>query len=233
MPRIFLLPMILILALGIAREPAQAQQGAPGSQTQQSPQPSPTGAPGVKLHSPQGGQALQGSIPIKGNTDVAGFLSASLYFDYQGDTTHTWFLIAQSDQPVKEGTLAQWDTTTITDGDYNLRLSVTLSDGSQQVATVEGLRVRNYSAVETSTPTPVAPTATVVPGNTAIPTITTTPSLTPAPPTGTPLPPNPAQINTMDITNSMGKGALAIISLFALMGVYQGIRSLGKRHRES
>jgi hypothetical protein len=230
MPRIFLLTLILLLALGIASGPARAQQetptGAPPTQA------SPTPAPGVRLQSPRAGQALQGSVPILGNTDVAGFQSASLYFGYQGDRTQTWFLIAQSDQTVKDGSLVQWDTTTITDGNYNLRLIVTLSDGSQRVASVEGLRVRNYSAVETNTPTPITPTATAVPGDTAVPTRTSTPNPTPVPPTGTPLPPNPAQISRMDIASSMGKGALAIIGLFALMGAYQGVRSLGRKRRE-
>ena len=232
MPRILLLPLTLILVLGMASEPARAQQGTPGAEPPQTSQASPTPAPGVRLQSPQGGQALRGSVPILGNTDVAGFQSASLFFGYQGDPTQTWFLIAQSDQPVKDGTLAQWDTTTITDGDYNLRLRVTMSDGSQQMASVEGLRVRNYSAVETSTPTPATPTATALPGDTAIPTSTMTPSVTAVPPTGTPFPPNPAQITTLDVAGSMGKGALAILGLFALLGVYQGIRSLGKKRRE-
>lgn len=230
MPRILLFTLIFILALGIASGPAQAQQATPTGSPPQTPQASP--APGVRLQSPHGGQALQGSVPILGNTDVAGFQSASLYFGYQGDRTQTWFLIAQSDQAVKDGTLAQWDTTTITDGNYNLRLIVTLSDGSQQVARVEGLRVRNYSAVETNTPTPVTPTATAVPGDTAVPSRTPTPNPTTVPPTGTPFPPNPAQINGMDIASSMGKGALAILGLFALMGAYQGVRSLGRKRRE-
>lgn len=232
MPRIFLLTLILTLSLGMASETVRAQQGTPTGTAAQTTQSGPTPAPGVRLQSPKGGQALQGSVPILGNTDVAGFQSASLYFGYRNDPTHTWFLIAQSDQAVKDGSLAQWDTTTITDGDYDLRLIVTLDDGSQEIANVAGLRVRNYSVVETNTPTPVAPTATPVPGNTAIPTITTTPSATPVAPTGTPFTPNPAQINSMDIASSMGKGALAIIGLFALMGAYQGVRSLGKKRRK-
>jgi hypothetical protein len=232
MPRIFLFTLILMLSLGIASEPVRAQQETPTGTAAQTAQASPTPAPGVRLQSPQGGQALQGSVPILGNTDVAGFQSASLYFGYQSDPTHTWFLIAQNDQAVKDGSLAQWDTTTITDGDYNLRLIVTLDDGSQRVADVTGLRVRNYSVVETNTPTPVTPTATPLPGNTVEPTITPTPSATPVAPTGTPFTPNPAQINTMDIASSMGKGALAIIGLFALMGAYQGVRSLGRKRRK-
>jgi hypothetical protein len=231
MPRIFLLTLLLILVLRIASEPARAQQETPSGTPPQTSQASTTPAPGVRLRSPQGGQALQGSVPILGNTTVTGFQSASLYFAYQDDPTQTWFLIAQSDQAVKDGTLAQWDTTTITDGDYNLRLSVTLSDGSQLVSRIEGLRVRNYSAIETNTPTPVTPSVTVVPGNTAVPTSTTTPNPTPVPATGTPFAANPAQITTLDMASSMGKGALAIIGLFALIGAYQGIRSLGKKRR--
>jgi hypothetical protein len=231
MPRIFLLSLILILTLGMASEPVRAQQGTSTGTAPKTSQASPTPTPGVHLSSPQGGQALQGSVPILGNTDVAGFQSASLYFGYRGDPTHTWFLIAQSDQAVKDGTLAQWDTTTITDGDYSLRLIVNLGDGSQQVADVTGLRVRNYSVVETNTPTPFTPTATPMPGNTPVPSITPTPSATPVAPSGTPFTANPAQITTVDIASSMGKGVLAIIGLFALMGAYQGVRSMGRKRR--
>ena len=54
-------------------------------------------------------------------------------------------------------TLATWDTTSITDGDYILRLRVFFQDGSSQDVIVS-VTVRN-EAVPTATPLPPTPTA--------------------------------------------------------------------------
>jgi hypothetical protein len=181
---------------------------------------SATPEPGVVILSPIPGQALQGLVPIKGNTVENGFMSAELEFSYTHDPTHTWFLINETDKSVADGLLAQWDTTTLTDEIYNLRLTVRLRDGRRDSVTVSGLRVRNYSPIETDTPTPVTPTSTPVPGDTPVPTTTPTPTVTPVPPTFTPLPPNPAQLSTQDITTNLGKGALVMLGMFAMMGIY-------------
>ena len=79
---------------------------------------------------PKQGDVLQGVVTIRGSSNETGFLSAEVDFAYAGDTTGTWFLIATGSQPVDSNILASWDTTTITDGNYNLRLRVTLTDGT-------------------------------------------------------------------------------------------------------
>jgi hypothetical protein len=191
--------------------------------------PSATFVPGAAIHSPLPGQALQGLVPINGNTVENGFKSAELEFSYTYDPTHTWFLINETDKPVSDGLLAQWDTTTLTDEIYDLRLTILLSDGRRDSVTVSGLRVRNYTPIETDTPTPVTPTSTPVPGDTPIPTKTPTPTVTPIPPTFTPLPPNPAQLSTQDITTSLGKGALVMLGMFAMMGIYYVISLARKK----
>ena len=86
-------------------------------------------APQVEITSHNAGDAIRGIVPIEGNTEVEGFLSWELTFGYAGDTTGTWFFITESDQPVSGGILTQWDTTTLTDGTYNLRLTVFLDGG--------------------------------------------------------------------------------------------------------
>jgi hypothetical protein len=184
------------------------------------------GVPQVAIYSPTTGQALQGTISVTGKTLVEGFLSAELSFAYTQDLTDTWFLIYESDKPVSAGELTQWDTSTITDGEYNLRLVVTLEDGSSLTAQNTNLRVRNYTPIETLTP---EPTVTHAPGDTLVPTITPTSSITPLPPTATPLPPNPAQITPQDILMTIGKGILVAFGFFALMGIYQLIRSTTRR----
>jgi hypothetical protein len=179
------------------------------------------------VFSPQPGQALQGSVPINGNTAVEGFQSAELSFSYAGDARDTWFIIQEMDAPVSNGALADWDTTTLTDGEYTLRLVVRTDRGEPLVVTVSGLRVRNYTPVETATP---PPRPSPVPGVAAAPTAapTSTPTSTPAPlqPSGAPLPPNPAEISPAQISGSLAKGALAALGVFILLAGYHGLRQL-------
>ena len=186
----------------------------------------------VTIQNPSPGQALQGMVVIHGNTAVEGFQKAELEFSYHANSSGTWFLIEESDAPVT-GDLAQWDTNTITDGVYDLRLTVILADGSQTSVTVDGVRVRNYSAIETDTPTPPPLNATPNPGEALASTASPTATLTATPqaltPTFTPLPVNPAQLSTLQVWGSLGKGALAAAGLFALMGIYQMIHSLRRK----
>ncbi len=118
-----------------------------GMQTQPPDQP--------RLSSPQSGSAVQGSVNISGTTTQAGFQYAEISFSYAGAQAGSWFLVQQIQQPVNNALLAVWDTTTIADGSYHLRLQVFLSGGKVEEVVASGLRVRNYTAIETSTPTAV------------------------------------------------------------------------------
>lgn len=215
MLRIGLLSTLFLLLMLVVNA-ASAQQGTPT--------PEPT-EPGPSIVSPVSGQAVQGTVPIDGSSSAPGFVSSELAFAYAGDTTDTWFLIDEADEPERDGVLAQWDTGAITDGDYDLRLRVFLEDGSHLDAIVRGLRVRNYSPIETDTPTPVTPTLTQIPGETPVPTVTLTQVL----PSPTPLPPNPAEVSGPDILQSLGKGALVILGVFALLGLYKLVHDLADR----
>ena len=170
---------------------------------------------GLAVNTPRQGEALQGVVTVKGTSDMTGFLSSEIAFAYAGDPTGTWFLIAASSQPVEDGTLATWDTTTITDGDYVLRLRVYLTDGTNLDVTVANLRVRNYTPVETPTPAPTALQATLV--------LTATPMATPFP-TPTALPRNPAALTPADISTSIVWGGLAAVLLLLVLGVYLWLR---------
>jgi hypothetical protein len=224
------LPLYLLLALSLSllARAASAQQETPTGTPESSETAQGTPAQ-VIIGSPSAGQALQGNISISGTTDLPGFQSSELTFAYSQDSTNTWFLIAESNTPVREGELARWDTTTLTDGEYALRLVVNLADGGQVSARVPDLRVRNYTPIETDTPTPVTPTTTPLPGDTPVPTDTPTPTITPIPPTATALPPNPLQTSTQSIMQSFGKGILVIIGFFALIGIYRVVQGLRAR----
>jgi hypothetical protein len=179
--------------------------------------------PEIAVASPRPGEALQGVVTITGSTVDDQFTSMELSFAYNRDVNRTWFLISESTQPVAEGTLATWDTTTITDGDYDLRLLVTLKDGTPKVVVVSGLRVRNYTPVETSTPTVTQPAPPVTPQPSM------TPTVTPVPPSPTPLPTNPARLTGIDYAVNATLGALTVFALFGMLGAYLGIRKRMRR----
>ena len=172
---------------------------------------------GPVILSPGQGEVLQGVVTVKGTSNVTGFLSSELAFAYVGDTTGTWFMIAASSQPVDQNALATWDTTTITDGNYTIRLRVHLADGSSLEFTVPNLRVRNYTPVETATPAPTALSPTLTP------TITLT--VTPFPPP-TALPGNTAILTTVDLSKSIAYGGLAAMLFLILLGIYLRLRRL-------
>jgi len=223
--------LALVMFLAFLVSPAQAQQETPEPSPTDTPIPTSgtlqaTAASGLSVSSPSPGQVLQGMVTIHGSSAATGFVSAELSFAYANNPTGTWFLIEALSQPVTDGALAQWETGVITDGNYTLRLLVTFEDGSQREVLVEGLRVRNYSAIETDTPTPVTPTSTLAPGSEPAP----LDSATPLPRlSATPLPTNPAEITTQNLAISIGKGALAILGTFALLGAYILLRAIRER----
>ncbi len=178
----------------------------------------------LTIASPIEGQVVQGAAVVAGTVTVLGFSSYELSFAYSDAPTQTWFALRSSTLPVFEGELGTWDTTTLTDGDYNLRLRVYLLDGSTQESTVSGLRVRNYTAVPTDTPAPTttavaqfaAPTAQLIAPALA----TVTPSL----PTPTHFPANPAGLETPSISSALGKGAIMALLLFIGFGLILRLR---------
>ena len=178
----------------------------------------------VEISAPGPGEALQGVVEISGTTGLEGFQSAEISFAYQADPTSTWFLILQTNQPVLQGSLARWDTSTITDGQYRLRVQVFLQDGQVVEFVVDGLRVRNYSPVETSTPA-VLPTGQ--------PTLTLTPTplmdFVVTAPVLTPLPTNPVELSEQRFTASVFQGVLVVFSAAVMAGIYLGLRWLIRR----
>jgi hypothetical protein len=179
--------------------------------------------PPVALTSPAPDEFLRGQVTITGKIDVPAFLSAQLEFAYASNPTNTWFTIQAFSQPAGESTLAVWDTTSITDGDYVLRLRVNFEDGTSQEATVS-ITIGNDAL---PTPSP-EPTATPEPETVLIPTpfllaASSTPTDMPRP-TPTALPPNPVSLQQNQIYASLGRGALVILGLFALAGLIVRVR---------
>ena len=175
--------------------------------------------PPITITSPQAGEVLRGEVTITGTTDIPNFFSAQLDFAYASDPTDTWFAIQTFSQPVADSTLTTWDTTSISDGDYILRLRVNLIDNTFQEITVP-IQIGNDLTPVTPT---VVPTATLNAVEVQIPTpfllaASPTPT-TPPRPTPSALPTNPASLGHTEIYASLGRGAAVIIGLFILSGL--------------
>lgn len=191
--------------------------------------PSETAPPQPDLLSftaPNAGQAVQGIVPISGIVNPPGFRKGEVSYTYSNDPRGTWFLIQEIIDSVPNGLIAEWDTTLITDGEYTLRLLVNTNDQQQKAVVLEGIRVRNYTPIETNT---AAPSASPAPLDTLAPSPTSTPTTTLVPATATPFPPNPAEITTQDINNSLMTGAVIGAGLLTILGLYLLFRHLHNR----
>lgn len=174
------------------------------------------------ITSPTPGQVVQGQVAVTGTTDIPNFESAELAFAYASDPTGSWFSIRKLTDPVSGGVLATWDTTSISDGDYVLRLQVSLTySGSQQVTVP--VKVRNYTALATASPTATA-TERALPIPTPMlvaPSDTPTPALLPTP---TILPPNSAEVTSSDVYTGFWRGALVALAFLLLGGILIRLR---------
>jgi hypothetical protein len=179
------------------------------------------------ITSPTAEEVLRGEVTITGSTDVPNFIFAQLDFAYASASqpTDTWFNIQTFSQAAAESTLAVWDTTSISDGDYVLRLRVAVEAGTFQEVMVP---VTVMNDVSLSTPTSI-PTSTAEPEIAVqIPTpflLAASPTPTDLPrPTPTMLPPNPASLGQNEIYGSIGRGALVMIGLFIFAGLVVRLR---------
>jgi hypothetical protein len=181
-------------------------------------------SPPITITFPLPGEVLRGEVSITGTTDAPNFLSAQLDFSYASNPTNTWFALQAFSQPITDSALIVWNTTSISDGDYILRLRVNFLDNTTQEITVP---VSIQNDIPFSTPT-VEPTSTPNTVEVQIPTpflLAASPTPT-TPPRSTPtaLPTNPASLAQTAIYASLGRGALVIIILFILSGLIIRIR---------
>jgi hypothetical protein len=176
------------------------------------------------ISSPQAGDVIRGRVQITGNMAVPNFASAELAFKYASDSADNWFMIQTFSQPTADSALAVWDTTTLTDGDYNLRLRIFLIDGTFQDVQVSDLKIRN----DTLEPTQFVPTETALPqfnAATSFPALNQPTSIAIITfPSSTPLAANPASVTTSSIYSTFGRGALIVLALFAFYSLILRLR---------
>ena len=183
---------------------------------------------GVSITSPHSGDVLRGQVDIFGNMNVPNFVSAELAFSYAAsDSAQSWFTIQTFPQPVQNSTIATWDTTSLTDGDYILHLRVILQDGSAQEVAVSDLKIRNDAPPPTETPTATLTPQSEYPLPIASPLETSTVQPVTAMPTfpsSTPLPANPASVTTSSIYSTFARGGLIVLVLFILFSLILRLR---------
>lgn len=173
----------------------------------------------VAILSPSDGEGVKGRIIITGYIKATNAVRYDLDFAYSGQESAGWQPITTADKPSEDGSLGVWDTTAISDGNYTVRLRVYLSDGQTSDHLVSGVRVRNYSVMETSAPSALTGITTSQPTATLV-------SLLPV---GTPskaLPPNPAAITNQKLqVNLISSILIGLILAFALAFLFRNKKS--------
>ncbi len=146
-------------------------------------------AQGSGISYPPETEVVRAVIEIRGTAAHSQFWKYELAAAPYG--TQNWFNITVSETPVTNGVLGAWNTATVQDGTYTLRLRVVKRDGNYDEYTTQRVLVGN--ALPSPTPTAdVSPTATITPTSeppTATPVVVTPDIPTPTPaPTETPAP---------------------------------------------
>jgi len=119
----------------------------------------------VRISYPQSGSVLAGYITVVGSASHPRFLQYAVEYGPDPNPANLWYPIMLGQrQPVINGALGAWNTGTVQDGRYQLRLHVWLNDGTETFDVVTGLQVSNRAptAVPTLTPTPKPNQAPVI-----------------------------------------------------------------------
>jgi hypothetical protein len=167
----------------------------------------------VRIQTPVDGEYLQGSVQIIGTVTGTGLQSAEISFRYQDSQSQSWFVINQITSSVVEDVIATWDTSTIADGVYQIRVLAVFENGREQEKIINNLSVRNY--------TPFDPIKTENPAvlsteklQNQIEIVEVTPTLRSSP---TPMPPNEMVISQPQfITTAIQGGILGVLFLFVI-----------------
>jgi len=206
--------------------------------------------PIAAITAPTDGQELQGAVTVTGSANHPEFDRYELAYGPEPNPNDAWQPFASNRQPVANNVLGVWDTASVGDGTYSLRLRVVRKDSNYDEAFIRGLRVINQQARSTPTPsaaeaspTPEVTTdiATAVPG--VEPTLRSVPTvLVEQPPTSIPAAVAPGATATPTRTGAGSGGLASLIDLgpivstclsgaivagfvFALVGVIQLART--------
>ncbi len=220
---------ILILFLALMAIPAASVFAAPPAQGEL-----------AIIASPTDNDVVRGVVTITGSAVHPAFDRYELAYAVEPVTSNDqWIGIGEvGRQQVVNGELAQWDTTTLPDGSYSLRLRVVRLDGNYTETEVKRVVIANAVPTETPTPsasptptvtpTPLPPTPTIVieiPLDTPTPRPLTMTEVLPTPkPSGEGLPIPKVKVDTSPLKSAFMLGAGGMLALFLLFGFLSAIR---------
>jgi PKD repeat protein len=120
--------------------------------------PTNTPAPiSILILSPVPGNVVAGNVQILGAAVHPQFLQYQLEYGPEG-APNLWYQATSAQQvPINNGILGVWNTTSVPDGAYNLRLRVYLRDGTTVATVVNNIRVQNRTATPIPSATPNIP----------------------------------------------------------------------------
>jgi hypothetical protein len=95
----------------------------------------------IIITSPEPGDEVSGTIKITGTADVPNF--GFYKYEVAPMGSQNWATIAANRDPVKNGDLGEWNTASLTNGDYFLRLVITDNVGATLEPCVIAVRVLN------------------------------------------------------------------------------------------
>jgi len=95
----------------------------------------------IMLTAPKPGEEIKGTATLNGTADAPNF--GFYKYEFAPVGTDNWVTISAGDQPVKDGELGKWDTTTRTNGDYFLQLVIINNVGQTLEPCVIAVRVAN------------------------------------------------------------------------------------------
>lgn len=202
------------------------------------------------LTAPTEGASLFGPVNIIGTAyHPTGFDHYTLEYDLASEPGDQWVPVQeQVAQQVQDGVLGTWNTGSVPDGVYRLRLRVYLDDGTYAEAIVSSLRVRNSppTPVPTSGAAGLAPgVAPPTPGPSPTSPIVQPPSSNPQPDSA-PEPvagqagqtdtqpsllqnePGGTRVNFDRVRRAFCTGSLLGLGIFAAVLVYRGVRRAGE-----
>lgn len=117
-------PAILLTALPLALDNSSSSGCVPDQLTLTSPEP---------------GQDVRGTVTLVGTVDVADF--GFYKYEVSPEGAEAWATVSAGREIVRNGDLGLWDTSTLTPGDYQLRLLVTDSQGQFYSPCIISVRV--------------------------------------------------------------------------------------------
>jgi hypothetical protein len=167
--------------------------------------------PTVEVTAPKEGQAVQGSVTISGSVSGDDFMSGDISYGYDSDGNSTWFFISTVSQPVANGVLAVWDTSTISDGNYQLKITAKYKNGDTKEVIIQHLLVRNYTAIQS---TDTEPPEVSEKENVVVSTVTETPVFS-----ATPFPTNSGSLKVSQIQDSLQWGGILGIVCLLFIGL--------------